>query len=240
MSVLNVRSCGADSKSSARTNMIHALSSLRARDLYEPVSVSPVRTLITLLVTLAVAAPLSAQKAKNISEGSVRSQMEFLASDALNGRGSGTARRIDRRNLYRLANAPVGHRASRRRRRLRPGRADRAHRGRGPSHVDLCRRNADARQGDVRPGAERRVHFRAAPETPGLGGRAGWRGRAGYAAVAAEGRCRTRTGAGAHHHVGDRTTTVATPGYSDSDLDPPAAPRRSPGRRPGPCNADRR
>ena len=70
--------------------MIHALSSLGARDLYGPVLVSPVRTLITLLVTLAVAAPLSAQKAKNISEGSVRSQMEFLASDALNGRGSGT------------------------------------------------------------------------------------------------------------------------------------------------------
>jgi hypothetical protein len=49
-----------------------------------------VRKLITLFVTLGLAAPAYAQKPRDISEASVRSHMEFLASDALNGRGSGT------------------------------------------------------------------------------------------------------------------------------------------------------
>ncbi|HEX6976484.1 MAG TPA: M20/M25/M40 family metallo-hydrolase [Vicinamibacterales bacterium] len=48
------------------------------------------KTSITLFVTLVLAVPAYAQKASNISEASVRSHMEFLASDALNGRGSGT------------------------------------------------------------------------------------------------------------------------------------------------------
>lgn len=50
------------------------------------------RRYITLFVTFAIAVPVPAyaQKARNISEASVRSHMEFLASDALNGRGSGT------------------------------------------------------------------------------------------------------------------------------------------------------
>ncbi len=45
---------------------------------------------ITLFVTLALASSAYAQKARDISDASVRSHMEFLASDALNGRGSGT------------------------------------------------------------------------------------------------------------------------------------------------------
>jgi hypothetical protein len=49
-----------------------------------------VRKFITLFVTLALAAPAYAQTARDISEASVRGHMEFLASDALNGRGSGT------------------------------------------------------------------------------------------------------------------------------------------------------
>jgi hypothetical protein len=49
-----------------------------------------VQKLITLFITLCLAAPAYAQKPRDISESSVRSHMEFLASDALNGRGSGT------------------------------------------------------------------------------------------------------------------------------------------------------
>lgn len=49
------------------------------------------KRVITLFVTVTLAAaPASAQKAKGITEPSVRGYMEFLASDALNGRGSGT------------------------------------------------------------------------------------------------------------------------------------------------------
>lgn len=48
------------------------------------------KTLITLFVTLGIAVPAYAQNAKDVTEAAVRSHMEFLASDALNGRGSGT------------------------------------------------------------------------------------------------------------------------------------------------------
>src|SRR5258706_9123051 len=53
-----------------------------------------VKTLLLLLVTAALVVPVAVETApksgSRITEASVRSHMEFLASDALNGRGSGT------------------------------------------------------------------------------------------------------------------------------------------------------
>ena len=50
----------------------------------------------------------------DITEATIRSHMEFLASDAMNGRGSGTEDEWRAADYIGVAASPLGHRAARR------------------------------------------------------------------------------------------------------------------------------